>query len=306
MAVLARLLNIPARVVVGYTAGTAEGGGNYVVRTSDAHAWPELYFQGFGWLRMEPTPPGTAAGQGTASAPAYSIPPGFASANGGGGTGAAGLTQHGQGHIRSPQLGGFGRKAGDVSGGTGAAAGRGHRADEAPLLLIVLAALLAVALITPRVARSLIRRRRWLTARSDAARAHAAWCELLDDLADYGLRRRAGQTPRAVAKSVTARLRLAEPGRQALLRITEAEERASYAREPVPSGTLHADVVTVRGAISGSVTKAARWQARLLPASAVERTRQTLSQAQDVFGWLEVATARARHRLPRAHPADGG
>src|SRR5207344_1188360 len=47
------------------------------VRTSDAHAWPELYFKGAGWLRFEPTPSGSSgdAGQATASAPAYSFPP---------------------------------------------------------------------------------------------------------------------------------------------------------------------------------------------------------------------------------------
>ena len=79
MAVLARLLRIPSRVVVGYTAGTRTGpgpaktgAGNYVVKTSDAHAWPELYFRGLGWLRMEPTPSGTGIGQGTAIPPSYS------------------------------------------------------------------------------------------------------------------------------------------------------------------------------------------------------------------------------------------
>ena len=103
-----------------------------------------------------------------------------------------------------------------------------------------------------------------------------------------------------MAKSVTALLRLPEPGRQALLRITQAEEQASYARQPSPSGALRADVVTVRGAISGSVTKSARWRARLLPASAVDRTRLALSHALDLFGWLEVATGRVRRRLDRA------
>ena len=307
MAVLARLLGIPARVVVGYTAGTGTGNGTYTVETSDAHAWPELYFRGFGWLRMEPTPAGRAPGQGTAFAPAYSLPPSFA---GHPGAGSAGPPTHaglaGPGRRLRPAPGGFGRKGGDPVGTGGAATGRGHGAGGASALLIALAALLAVALITPRAARSLIRRRRWLTAHSDAALAHAAWSELLDDLADYGIRRRPGQTPRAVAKSVTALLRLPEPGRQALLRITQAEEQASYARQPSPSGALRADVVTVRSAISGSVTKSARWRARLLPASAVDRTRLALSHALDVFGWLEVATARIRHRLLRERPADWG
>jgi transglutaminase-like putative cysteine protease len=306
MAVLARLLGIPARVVVGYTAGTGTGNGTYTVETSDAHAWPELYFRGFGWLRMEPTPAGRAPGQGTAFAPAYSLPPNFA---GHPGAGSFTTPNHAgtasTGSRRLPVPGGFGRKGGDPVGTSGAAAGRGHGAGGASALLIALATLLAVALITPRAARSLIRRRRWLTAHSDAARAHAAWSELLDDLADYGIRRHPGQTPRAVAKSVTALLRLPEPGRQALLRITQAEEQASYARQPSPSGALRADVVTVRDAISGSVTKSARWRARLLTASAVDRTRLALSHALDVFGWLEVATARIRRSCSGREPPTG-
>ena len=68
MAVLARLLDIPSRVAVGYTEGTSIGHDRWDVRTSDAHAWPELYFQGAGWLRFEPTPFG-ADGQATAVQP---------------------------------------------------------------------------------------------------------------------------------------------------------------------------------------------------------------------------------------------
>ncbi len=82
-AVLARLLRIPARVAVGYTAGTQLGNGNWQVTTSDAHAWPELYFQGAGWLPWEPTPPGTGVGQGTATAPAYSVSDGSSTGPGG-------------------------------------------------------------------------------------------------------------------------------------------------------------------------------------------------------------------------------
>ena len=73
MAALARLLGIPARVAIGFTSGTPVAGSQWVVTSHDAHAWPELYFQGFGWLRFEPTPPGSAPGQGTATAPVYTF-----------------------------------------------------------------------------------------------------------------------------------------------------------------------------------------------------------------------------------------
>jgi hypothetical protein len=71
MAVLARLVGIPSRVVIGYTSGTRQRDGSWLVSSHDAHEWPELYFAGSGWLRFEPTPAGRA-GQGTAIAPSYS------------------------------------------------------------------------------------------------------------------------------------------------------------------------------------------------------------------------------------------
>ncbi|MGH3405287.1 MAG: transglutaminaseTgpA domain-containing protein, partial [Streptosporangiaceae bacterium] len=76
MAVLSRLLGIPSRVAVGYTAGTRAGHRMWKVTTADAHAWPELYFPAVGWTRFEPTPGGPAA-QGTATRPNYpaSVPP---------------------------------------------------------------------------------------------------------------------------------------------------------------------------------------------------------------------------------------
>ena len=68
MTVLTRLLGIPARFVVGYTAGEHVKGNEYRVMTTDAHAWTEVYFPSLGWLRFEPTPPGD---QGTAHATNY-------------------------------------------------------------------------------------------------------------------------------------------------------------------------------------------------------------------------------------------
>ncbi len=68
MAVMARVINIPARMVVGFlspdkVAGTSD---EYIYTAHDLHAWPELYFDGFGWVRFEPTPSNISG-----SAPAY-------------------------------------------------------------------------------------------------------------------------------------------------------------------------------------------------------------------------------------------
>lgn len=56
MASMARTLGIPARVAVGFTPGTPQADGSMSVGLRDAHAWPELYFEGVGWTRFEPTP----------------------------------------------------------------------------------------------------------------------------------------------------------------------------------------------------------------------------------------------------------
>ena len=74
-AVLARLLGIPSRVAIGFTGGTSAGHRLWQVTSADAHAWPELYFPGTGWVRFEPTPAGSegSAGQGTATTPDYTV-----------------------------------------------------------------------------------------------------------------------------------------------------------------------------------------------------------------------------------------
>ncbi|WP_413334709.1 transglutaminaseTgpA domain-containing protein [Brevibacterium sp. GP-SGM9] len=59
MTIMARTMGIPARIGVGYASGEESDGG-YDVSMQDSHAWPELYFEGVGWVRFEPTPGGPA------------------------------------------------------------------------------------------------------------------------------------------------------------------------------------------------------------------------------------------------------
>ena len=49
-----RSLGIPARLAVGFAQGERDGN-NYIVHRNDAHAWPEVYFPGVGWIEFEPT-----------------------------------------------------------------------------------------------------------------------------------------------------------------------------------------------------------------------------------------------------------
>jgi hypothetical protein len=52
---MARAVGVPARVAVGFTSGSLTGS-TYTVRDRNAHAWPEVYLDEFGWISFEPTP----------------------------------------------------------------------------------------------------------------------------------------------------------------------------------------------------------------------------------------------------------
>jgi hypothetical protein len=52
--VMLRSLGIPARMAVGFAQGEREGN-TYTIRRLHAHAWPEVYFPGVGWVEFEPT-----------------------------------------------------------------------------------------------------------------------------------------------------------------------------------------------------------------------------------------------------------
>jgi transglutaminase-like putative cysteine protease len=303
MAALARLLGIPSRIAVGYTAGTRQSNGTWQVTTADAHAWPELYFAGAGWLRFEPTP-GGSTGQGTATVPPYAAqaPPGTpgssdqiplpttpAPAGGPGGTsGIQSKLNH------------------DITNGGGGAGSvsAAHR-GSAPVLPLGLAAAVIVALaaVAPRLVRSVTRRRRWRTAHDDAALAHAAWQELRDDLVDLGLDVRASESPRAVASRIGPAQELPEAARAALRRVARAEERARYAAAPLPSETLRGDVTAVRKALSAQTTRTNRWRARLMPASTLGLLRAGLRHWLEVFDWLDATRLRMR-RSPGSELAD--
>jgi transglutaminase-like putative cysteine protease len=75
MALLVRMGGVPARVSTGFTSGIYDRArGVYVVSDLDAHAWVEVWFPTYGWVRFDPTP---------ASAPARGgVPPPILKAGG--------------------------------------------------------------------------------------------------------------------------------------------------------------------------------------------------------------------------------
>jgi hypothetical protein len=67
MAVVLRNLGIPARIVAGFLPGERSGT-DEVIRNSNAHAWVEVYFPGYGWVTFDPTG-GNLPGQMPAALP---------------------------------------------------------------------------------------------------------------------------------------------------------------------------------------------------------------------------------------------
>ena len=68
--VMARAVGLPSRVAVGFTKGELKSDGLFHVYGRNAHAWPEVWFDGIGWVLFEPTPgrgaPGSEAVTGAA------------------------------------------------------------------------------------------------------------------------------------------------------------------------------------------------------------------------------------------------
>ena len=55
-ATLMRAADVPARIVTGYLGGEWNPtGGYFIVRQSEAHAWTEVWLDGRGWTRIDPT-----------------------------------------------------------------------------------------------------------------------------------------------------------------------------------------------------------------------------------------------------------
>jgi transglutaminase-like putative cysteine protease len=311
-AVLARLLGIPARVAVGYTQGTYQTDGSWLVTTSDAHAWPELYFQGTGWLAWEPTPGGGAPGQGTATPPPYTIQAGTPTGSGGtsapiggaiGGAQPGGSSTSGAGaHVRTGPLGGNA-----ASGGVHQHRGqwRWWLAGIALLALIILLMPMGSRVVT-RVWRST---RAAARGRTPRASSHAAWQEVRDDLEDFGVSCPPNESSRATIRRVTAKLQLAASAADALRRLALAEERARYASstDGLPTiPALHADVTAVRRALAAAVSPRTRWRARMFPASKISAMRRSAQGALDVFGWVDVATSSLWAHIRPGRNADAG
>ncbi|WP_432571444.1 transglutaminase family protein [Kineococcus sp. SYSU DK005] len=284
MAVMSRTLGIPARVAIGFLPGEESTPGSWRISAQDAHAWPELYFEGVGWVRFEPTP-ATRTGQ----SPPYSVPsapitsptsgptaPAATSSAPAATSATTSATSTGAAHrVREGRLTGWERFAalpwGWIGGG----------------------ALALLALLAPRATATLLGRRRWAGAHDGPSSAEAAWADLEDRLGDLGVHWPAAATPRRRAALVEEAADLPEGAHRQLTALRRAVESARFGaperpaaparggaaparraaavlERPAPAGTrgrrvVRAQVDEVVEAVAASRPRAARWRARWLP-----------------------------------------
>jgi transglutaminase-like putative cysteine protease len=210
-AAFARLAGIPARVAVGFTPGELidRQAGIYQVRGKHAHAWPEVYLGGVGWVPFEPTPgrgiPGAESythrpqEQEGASAPAAVTPTASTAPQATRPTGPSTTN----GALLPDELDTAGGAAEDGSGGGGS----WLRAPVTALVVLLVLALVYVVLV--RLAVFLHRSRRRSRARTPSRRVGLAWEEGAEAVSMLGPRPRAWETyaefaDRAADKAGTA------------------------------------------------------------------------------------------------------
>jgi transglutaminase-like putative cysteine protease len=232
-AVLARERGFATRVSVGFLPGqrTSAESNLYTVRGSDAHAWPEVWVDGYGWIIFEPTP----REDGESQPPVYSEPPTGAGTVPGVGTvttGGAGGPVPGQrgGQVNSDQsLPGNG---GDTLASTSPGADFQWESTFARLAAAVLVGLLLFLIAVPalKVGRTALRYRR---AHEPVALAEAAFADFEDVAGDLVTVRRRSESPASYARRVATRRRL--PARPAV-RLAGIYEAAEYARDDIDPG----------------------------------------------------------------------
>ena len=263
MAVMLRVVNIPSRVVLGYTPGVQGDDGRWVVTNHDAHAWVEAYFAGVGWTYFDPTP----LSDGRTVAPAYA-PRAQASTGPSSGLSASANPSAGPTANQIPQE--------DLNPGSSGSGLQGSGLIT-PRRLLVTAIVIAVLLLllVPAFVRVSVRRRRLRTAGgADAtAAARAAWDEVVGTAADYGVPVRASETPRGLARRLGNELDLDDGAGRGLRLVALAEERARYAAHAGVDGDLPDAVRAVRHGLRGEADRRRRWRATLLPPSTVRAAR---------------------------------
>jgi transglutaminase-like putative cysteine protease len=277
-AVMARTLQIPSRVAVGFLNPTQTGKNTYVYSAHDMHAWPEVYFKGSGWVRFEPTPAARAR-----TAPQYTTGPVKKPTDP-----SAPVTQGGRFTTDPASASQAPAKQGNQSTPT---TSTGTDVPWLTILAVVVAlGLISLVGLVPSMVRRARRRRRL----EDGA--EGAWAELRDSAIDLGVSWPARRSPHETGYLLAAwfgpepdgaplvrppRGRGLAPGAEdALDRIVLTLERVRYARtaDDVP-GRLADDVRTCVTALEWGCTRGTLRRARWLPRSVVGRGRRAATLA---------------------------
>lgn len=267
-AAMARHVGLPTRIAVGYTNGERDDSGVYHVRNEDAHAWPEVYFTGFGWVPLEPTPGRFEDVFDNGTRPEGedgAVPPPGATDETTTTTVPAGVTTAPLPTTVPPsagqlELGGAGADADDEV----------HPLRSILTTLAVLAscaALVAVVLVGRLVARRRRRTHRRRHAPDPRDRVLGAWSEAVEHLAVAGIERR----PSATAVEFALRHAPADGAGEAgpaLMELAQLQTAALFAPEPPSTDDAtrawrHAD--DIDAVMRRRVPVVTRWRRRLVP-----------------------------------------
>lgn len=256
-ALMARSLDMSSRIVVGYLPGqsssdTLSGERGYTVMSSQLHAWPEVHFEGIGWVPFEPTKSlGTVTTFSPAAAPAPD-------------TGGTEVEPAPAPEVQAPPAASAGPQEADVSDPTTTDASE-TLIRPLPWVLSALALLLVLAV--PAAVRE-YRRRDLLTA-ARGGDATAAWRSIQDIVIDLSIPEPSGETPRAFGIRLIADH--GAPAEETWM-LVHAIERASYSHRNARYGPDLADTVRdVRAGLFAAAPRWRRWMALTLPRSLVVR-----------------------------------
>ena len=294
MAAMLRIAGVPSRVAVGFTPGVRGDGNAYLVTTDQAHAWPEAWFDGIGWVRFEPTP-----AQNGVDVPAYGER--SADVSSGEARGAAPSAAPAPGDARPDEspLERKEREEFEARQGTATPGALPQPVAGPPVRRLLAGAGLLLLLAAPALAHA---------ARQHRARRHgdalAAWRLLQDTASDLGHGWSAAETPRAAARRLAEQRLLRGDALDALDRITAAVERARYGRGAatavaVAGDVPGADVRTVQRALRSGASRRRRLGARVLPPSTLRAGVSAVSARWNaVVALVDRGSAALRRRLP--------
>ncbi|HEX6339335.1 MAG TPA: DUF3488 and transglutaminase-like domain-containing protein [Jiangellaceae bacterium] len=286
MSIMARALGIPARVAVGFTPGELQDDGTWIVRSHDSHAWPELFFNGIGWVRFEPTP-----STRTNAAPAWTLPVSDSDTD-------AETPQDGSTNADSAENNLGPANAGDLPTDDLGALGAGtDQSSRWPIVLLV-AAVIAVLLCVPQALALVIRTSRWRRADADPiAEAEAAWTDFRDAVRDAGFRWDAAATPRGMRRRLDDQLRLDEPTSGLVWHLVHAIEQARYAARTDGVPGLQANARALRKRLLSTRSRGRRIKAWLWPAAVHDVAAATTAATAEGLTWLDSAGERLRTRF---------